>query len=184
MVAYNLLLSLFPLALLALFIASRVLQSGELETSVFKDLQRLFPSAAEDTITTALNNVKASSTGIGVVAVVTSVWFGSSFWGALDTAFCRIYHVECRTWLRQKRFAVLMLVVVLLLMCATVVVPTAQSILIRGAKQLPFGLAHRGALFFVITALVALVIVFLTLCIVYWAVPNRLVPWRPVWPGG
>ena len=91
--------------------------------------------------------------------------------------------MECRKWLEQKRFAVLMLVVVLLLMCATVVVPTAQSILIRGAKQLPFGLAHRSALFFVITALVALAIVFLTLCIVYWAVPNRLVPWRAIWPG-
>src|SRR3954466_14275766 len=36
MVAYNLLLSLFPLALLALFIASRVLQSGELETSALR----------------------------------------------------------------------------------------------------------------------------------------------------
>src|SRR5690349_17398520 len=36
MVAYNLLLSLFPLALLALFIASQVLQSGQLEDSIFK----------------------------------------------------------------------------------------------------------------------------------------------------
>ena len=58
MVAYNLLLSLFPLALLALFIASRVLRSAELEDSVFTDLQRLFPSAAEGTITSALNKVE------------------------------------------------------------------------------------------------------------------------------
>ena len=183
MVAYNLLLSLFPLALLALFVSGNVLQSHSLETRVVADLRRLFPSATETTINRFLRHIRDDAAGFGVIALVTSVWFGSSFWGALDTAFCRIYHVECRKWLEQKRFAVLMLVVVLLLMCATVVVPTAQSILIRGAKQLPFGLAHRGALFFVITALVALVIVFLTLCIVYWAVPNRLVPWRAIWPG-
>jgi YihY family inner membrane protein len=183
MVAYNLLLSVFPLALLALFIASRVLRSGELETSVFNDLQRIFPTAAEDTITSALNKVKASSTGIGVVAVVTSVWFGSSFWGALDTAFCRIYHMECRTWLRQKRFALVMLIVVLAFMAATVLIPTAQSILVSGANGLPFGLKHVQGLVYAVTLAFGLLILFAVLCVIYWAVPNERMPWRGIWPG-
>jgi membrane protein len=183
MVAYNLLLSLFPLALLALFIASRVLQSHELEESIFKDLQRLFPSAAERTITTALNNVKASSTGIGVVAVVTSLWFGSSFWGALDTAFCRIYHMECRTWLRQKRFAVVMLIVVIVFMIATVLIPAAQSILVSGADKLPFGLNHVQGVVYGITLAFGLFVLFAILCVIYWAVPNERMPWRGIWPG-
>jgi YihY family inner membrane protein len=183
MVAYNLLLSVFPLALLALFIASRVLRSGELETSVFNDLQRIFPTAAEDTITSALNKVKASSTGIGVVAVVTSVWFGSSFWGALDTAFCRIYHMECRTWLRQKRFALVMLIVVLAFMAATVLIPTAQSILVAGANGLPFGLKHVQGLVYALTLGFGLLILFGVLCVIYWAVPNERMPWRGIWPG-
>jgi len=183
MVAYNLLLSVFPLALLALFIASRVLRSGELETSVFNDLQRIFPSAAEGTITSALNRVKASSTGIGVVAVVTSVWFGSSFWGALDTAFCRIYHMECRSWLRQKRFALGMLVVVLAFMAATVLIPTAQSILVAGAHGLPFGLKHVEGVVYALTLAFSLLILFAVLCVIYRAVPNERMPWRGVWPG-
>jgi membrane protein len=183
MVAYNLLLSLFPLALLALFIASRVLQSGELEESVFKDLQRLFPTAAERTITSALNNVKASSTSIGVVALITSVWFGSSFWGALDTAFCRIYHMRCRTWVQQKRFALLMLVVVLAFMAATVLIPTAQSVLVSGANDLPFGLNHVQGLVYVVTLAFSLLILFGVLCVIYWAVPNERMPWRGIWPG-
>ena len=58
-----------------------------------------------DARTRALDNVRNSSTGIGIVALVASIWIGSSFWGALDTAFCRIYHVRCRSWLEQKRFA-------------------------------------------------------------------------------
>ncbi len=183
MVAYNLLLSLFPLALVALFVSGNVLQSHDLESRVVADLRRLVPSATESTITRLLNHIRDDAAGFGVIALVTSVWFGSSFWGALDTAFCRIYRVECRKWLQQKRFAVLMLVVVLLLMAATVIVPTAQSILIQGAHHLPFGLAQRSGVFFAITAAVALAIVFLTLSIVYWAVPNRRVPWRAVWPG-
>jgi YihY family inner membrane protein len=183
MVAYNLLLSLFPLALLALFIASRILRSGELESSIFSDLQRLFPTAAEDTITSALNKVKTSSTGIGVVAVITSVWFGSSFWGALDTAFCRIYHMECRTWLRQKRFALVMLIVVLAFMAATVLIPTAQSILVAGTNGLPFGLKHVQGLVYAVTLAFSLLILFAVLCVIYWAVPNERMPWRGIWPG-
>jgi YihY family inner membrane protein len=183
MVAYNLLLSLFPLALLALFIASRILRSAELETSVLHDLQRLFPTAAEHTITNALKSVRASSTSLGVVALVSSIWFGSSFWGALDTAFCRIYHVECRSWLQQKRFALGMLVVVLLFMAATVLIPAAQSVLVAGASGLPLGLNHVRGLVFVVTLAFGLLILFCVLCVIYWAVPNRLVPWRAIWPG-
>src|ERR671927_214960 len=77
MVAYNLLLSLFPLALLALFIASRILQSSNLEASIFRDLTRLFPSTAEGTITSLLHRIETSSTSIGILALVTSIWFGS-----------------------------------------------------------------------------------------------------------
>jgi membrane protein len=183
MVAYNMLLSLFPLALLALFIASRILQSPDLQDSVFRDLTRLFPSTTEDTITSALQRVERSSTSLGVFALITSIWFGSSFWGALDTAFCQIYHVKCRSWVQQKRFALLMLVVVLVFMAATVLVPAAQSVLAKGTQELPFGLEDAKALVFVITLAASLLVLFGILCVIYWTVPNRSVPWRAIWPG-
>ena len=53
MVAYNLLLSVFPLALLALFIGGQVLQSVDLEHSVLQDMRQLFPTATDDTLTKA-----------------------------------------------------------------------------------------------------------------------------------
>jgi SAM-dependent methyltransferase len=115
--------------------------------------------------------------------VVTSVWFGSSFWGALDTAFCRIYHMECRTWLRQKRFALVMLIVVLAFMAATVLIPTAQSILVAGTNGLPFGLKHVQGLVYAVTLAFSLLILFAVLCVIYWAVPNERMPWRGIWPG-
>ena len=183
MVAYNLLLSLLPLSLLALFIASRILRSPELQESVFRDLTRLFPSTTSGSITAVLDRVKTSSAGLGIFALITSVWFGSSFWGALDTAFCRIYHVDCRSWVQQKRFALGMLVVVLLFMAATVLVPTAQSVLVKGARGLPFGLNHAQGVVFALTLAASLLVLFTVLCVIYWTVPNRLVPWRAIWPG-
>jgi membrane protein len=183
MVAYNLLLSVFPLALLALFIAGRILRSADLENSVLQDLRHLFPSTAEETLADLLARVRNSSTGLGIGALVTSIWIGSSFWGALDTAFCRIYHVRCRSWVEQKRFALAMLVVVLLFMAATVAVPTLQSILVGGAANLPFGLADVHGLIFALSLAAGLIVLFGVLCVIYWSVPNRLVPWRAIWPG-
>ncbi len=183
MVAYNMLLSVFPLALLALFIAGRVLESADLEQRILQDLRQLFPTATDATLTRALDRVRDTSTGFGVVALVASVYIGSSFWGAIDTAFCRIYHVRCRSWLEQKRFALAMLVVVLLFIAATVAVPTLQSLLVSGADDLPLGLSGVPGLVYAVTLLAGLVFLFCILCVIYWSVPNTLVPWRAVWPG-
>ena len=113
-----------------------------------RDLQELFPSAGEESLDQRARRLRAAAE-VGIAALVASVWIGSSFWGALDTAFCRIYHVECRGWLRQKRFALVMLVVVLLFMAATVAVPDrCRASSSPAPTQLPFGLAdvRRGRL--------------------------------------
>lgn len=183
MVAYNLLLSVFPLALVALFIAGRVLESGDLEASVAQDLRQLFPSATDSTLDRALNQVSGQSTSFGVVALVASVYIGSSFWGALDTAFCRIYHGDCRSWLKQKRFALLMLVFVLLFIAATVAVPALQSLLVTRADDLPLGLSEVPGLVYGMTLAAGLLLTFGILCLIYTTVPNQRVPWRAIWPG-
>jgi YihY family inner membrane protein len=183
MVAYNLLLSLFALALVALFVAGRLLQSSELETSVLADLQRIFPTAAESTLSEGLRRLQQSSTTAGILAVVASVYAATTFWGALDTAFCRIYHRPCRSWPRQKLFALAMLLVVLGFVLASVAVPAAQGLIVSGAAQAPLGLSRVHGLAAAITLAISVLLVFALLCLTYWAVPFGPIPWRCVWPG-
>ena len=96
MVAYSLLLSIFPVALIALFVAGQVLVLAASSTqSVVEDLQRLFPSALPRS--TLLDGLRRggqdSSTTVGHPRRRRrDLWFATSFWGSLDTAFCRIYH--------------------------------------------------------------------------------------------
>ena len=123
MLAYNMLLGIIPVALLGLFIAGQVLSSTEVQQSVLNDLRQVFPGTAEHTLNSLLSQIRHSSTSIGVLALIASLWLGSSFWGALDTAFTRIYGCPPRRWLEQKRFGLMMLGVVLLFMVATVAVP-------------------------------------------------------------
>jgi membrane protein len=183
MVAYTLLLSIFPLALVALWIAGRVLRSTELQHSVLLDLQQLFPSAAESTLSAVIRRLREFSTTAGIVAIVAAVWFGASFWGALDTAFCRIYHRDCRTWVRQKIFGLGMFAVVLLFIVASVTVPALQSLLVTTANDLPFGLSHVRGLVYVVSLAAGLIVLFTALCVIYALVPAGRMPWRCVWPG-
>src|SRR5688500_7737420 len=183
MVAYNLLLSIFPVALVALFIAGRVLRSQELQDSVLLDLEQLFPTAAESTLSQAVRRLQQSSTTTGILAIVAAIWFATSFWGALDTAFCQIYHRPCRSWVRQKLFALGMFAVVLLFIVASVTVPALQSLLVTSADDLPFGLSEVRGLIYVVTLAAGVLVLFVALCATYRLVPSGAVPWHSVWPG-
>jgi YihY family inner membrane protein len=183
MIAYNMLLGIIPVALLGLFIAGQVLSSHAVSHSVLQDLQEVFPGTAEHTLDSLLNEVRSSTTSTGVLALVASLWLGASFWGALDTGFDKIYHGPSRGWLKQKRFALSMLVVVLLFMVATVAVPTVQSLLRAGANRLPFDLAHVAGVVYAGSLAFSLALLFGCLVIIYSRVPHLKVPWRAVWPG-
>ena len=94
---------------------------------MINDLQRPVPGRRAGHAQNTLDRIRDSSTTIGLAAAIGAIWIGTSFWGAMDTAFCRIYHVQCRGWLEQKRFALVMLLVVMLFLAASVVVPTARG---------------------------------------------------------
>jgi membrane protein len=183
MVAYNLMLSVFPFVLLVLFIAGQLIQSPDVQSTILRDLQELFPSTEQDTLRSSLDQLQANSTEIGIVAVVAGLWIGASFWGAMDTAFCRIYHVECRGWLEQKRFSLIMLAVVAFFLAASVAVPAVESLLVSGVEDLPLGLSRVDWLVNIMVIGGGLTLSFLLLCLIYWAVPKGHLPWRGVWPG-
>ncbi|MGZ5308442.1 MAG: YihY/virulence factor BrkB family protein [Solirubrobacterales bacterium] len=183
MVAYNLMLAIFPFALLILFGFGKLANSGDIEQSVILDLQRLFPNVEQDTLMNASDRVRESSTTLGVAAMVAGVWIGASFWGAMDTAFCRIYHVECRGWIAQKRFSLVMLLALTLLIAASVVLPTLEGAAVSSTEDLPFGLSDFGIARSVILIAGGLLITFGVLCAIYWAVPKGHMPWPSVWPG-
>lgn len=183
MVAYNLILGVFPFALIVLFVFGQVLKIHGVEAGVLGDLRRLFPNAEQKTLSDALNRIEGNAAPIGIAAVVGSLWIGASFWGAMDTAFCRVYHVECRGWLEQKRFSFAMLAVAALFFAASVLLPAMEGALVSSTDKLPFGLAKIQWIDTSLLLLATVLIVFAVLCLIFWAVPKGHMPWRAVWPG-
>jgi membrane protein len=183
MVAYNLMLAVFPFALLVLFVFGQVLKIGGVESSVINDLQRLFPNTEQQTLMDVLDRIEENSTTIGIAAFLGSLWIGASFWGAMDTAFCRIYHVQCRGWVEQKRFSFAMLAVVVLFFAASIFVPAMESVLVSSTDRLPLGLSDIKAIDTALLLGAAILVTFLICCVIFWAVPKGHMPWRDVWPG-
>src|SRR6201991_708159 len=183
MVAYNLMLAVFPFTLLVLFIGGQVLKIHGVETSILTDLQRLFPNTESQTLEDVLNRIEDNTATIGIAAFLGSIWIGASFWGAMDTAFCRIYHVPCRGWIEQKRFSFAMLGVVLIFIALSIFVPTLESTLVSSTDNLPFGLSGIEILDKILLLGAALLITFLICAVIYWAVPKAPVPWHSIWPG-
>jgi membrane protein len=183
MVAYNLMLAVFPFALLVLFVFGQVLKIGGVESGVLDDLQRLFPNVEQRTLTDVLNRIEENSTTIVIAAFVGSLWIGASFWGAMDTAFCRIYHVECRGWVEQKRFSFAMLGVVILFIAASILLPAIEGALVSGTDRLPFGLSDIRAIDTALLLGAAVLVTFAICCMIFWAVPKGHMPWPAVWPG-
>ena len=145
MVAYNLLLSIFPLALLALFVFGRVLESPDLGGDALQDLREVFPSAPQTTLESTLDGVTAPRPR-------RSGW--SRSWPALD----RVLLLGCA---RHRLLPHLPREVSFVggaealrggdarggppAMAATVFVPTVQSLLVASTEDLPLGLAEvRG----------------------------------------
>jgi membrane protein len=183
MVAYNLMLAVFPFALLVLFVFGQLVDSPEIEESVIMDIQRLFPNIEQDALQNAVDRVRDSSTTIGVAAIVGGLWIGASFWGAMDTAFCRIYHVQCRGWVEQKRWSLVMLIGLTLLLAASVIVPAVEGFAVSSAEDLPLGLSEIGPTRTMVLIVGGFAVTFAIVSSIYWAVPKGHMPWRSVWPG-
>jgi membrane protein len=183
MVAYNLMLAVFPFALLVLFVFGRLAGNSDIEHSVILDIQRLFPNVEQGALQNAIDRVRENSTTIGIAAALGGIWIGASFWGAMDTAFCRIYHVECRGWVQQKRWSLVMLLALTLLLAASVIIPSIEGAAVSRAEDLPLGLSDVGPTRTIVLIVGGFVVTFLIISAIYWAVPKGHMPWRNVWPG-
>src|ERR1700742_851894 len=78
MVAYNLMLAVFPFTLLVIFIGVQVLKIHGVEASVLNDLQRLFPNTESQTLSDVLGRIEDNAATIGIAAFVGSIWIGAS----------------------------------------------------------------------------------------------------------
>ncbi|HEY6874923.1 MAG TPA: YihY/virulence factor BrkB family protein [Candidatus Dormibacteraeota bacterium] len=166
--AFNALLSMFPLILGILAVIGLSIRDPATQEKVQSLIIATFPSTAQAELLHALQGVKQSAGWLGLISIGGLIWSGSGVFATMEFAFAEIFGIPQRDTVRQKLMGFVMMIV-LVAAVATSVGANAAAALLPGA-------------WFLSIVVGALVMVTL-LVLLYRLVPNRSFKFREVLPG-
>jgi membrane protein len=184
MLAYNFLMSIFPLLLVLLAIAGFVLGalSPESQTALNNAIAGALPSGTGQAIVLgAVKRLQESAGVVFIIGLVTAAYSGSRLFTTIESTFSIIFRLRVRDFIRQNIMAFCMLLLFIVLVPVIVLASVFPSAIIH--LVFPDASAFRTILVY----LGGIAAGFLAACLLFGAtyvvVPNRPVPWREVWKG-
>ncbi len=103
--AYYGLLSLFPLLLFLIFLASQFLESSSARHSLNNYLSEVLPTAT-DTVQQVIDQTLEARGSIGLIGGIGLLWSASALFNALSTSFNVIWEAKPRSFWRRRLLAV------------------------------------------------------------------------------
>lgn len=185
MLAYNILMSAFPILLVLLAIGGFILgpagHGGQ--ASLQASIEKALPAGTgRALLTNATHNLNNSAGLLLVIGVVVALVTGSGLFITMENCFGIIYRLRGRDALHQRLMAAGMLLLYVVLIPIILLASIIPSVIVRA---LPVGNASPIKAFFVQAA--GDVFSVLVACVffgaIYIVVPNRPVHWREVWKG-
>ncbi len=183
-IAWNSLLSMFPILLFAAGIMGLVLGFAGLNgDDVRKSLIAVIPNGdVGSQLAIAVQQFKKSSALLALVGLVGLLVGGTALFGNMDRAFAHVYRVRPRGLVSQRVMAVGMV----FLFTGLVGLDIGSALVLPLLKDLvgyiPLAMT-RGALGLVVQVLVGTLVSFALFATTYFVVPNRKSTWREVLPG-
>jgi YihY family inner membrane protein len=178
-IAYYALLSLFPLSILLLAIARRLLQPAEAMAGYRALVDHYLPGAA-DFLQVTYTPLQGQLTLLRLVALLTLLWSGSGIFAVTGRLLDRAWRIKQkgRLWLRRRLLALPMSISALVLIALSLVASTTLHLL----NRLEF---LNGIHWFtnLISLVVFLLLNTLFFALAYWSLPSAQVKWREVLPG-
>ena len=168
--AFNAMLSMFPLILGVLAIIGLSVRDPATETRFQSLIIQSFPATAQPELLRALSGVKASAGWFGLVSIAGLIWSASGIFATMEFAFAQIFGIRQRDMVRQKLMGFVMMFVLVVAVGLTMAANWAAGLLV---------FAFSWVLGFVIGAVVMVAL----LVMLYRFVPNRAYRFRQVLPG-
>lgn len=181
--AWNFLLSLFPLVLVVAAVLGLALGFlGVGSDQVYRTVASLIPdSKAQKDTFNALNNFHQKGGIFFLIGFAGLVWSGTGLFRAMEQAFAVIYHTRQRPMLRGILMSVGM-VVLLTVFGGLMLVSTTLLGLLNQLPYLPSLLAN-GTLDFAVQVVVGGLSGFVLYLAIYHVVPNQKMGWGSIWVG-
>ncbi|NRR74993.1 YihY/virulence factor BrkB family protein [Tetragenococcus halophilus] len=180
-VAYYLLLSLFPL----LITVGNILPFLSIDpSSVLPYIQEIMPSTIYQFLGPAIKDLLTqSSGGLLSISAITTIWSASKSINALQKAMNKSLGVEQRTGIVARILSVLVLILFLFAMVALSLIIGAGQVLLDAIQPI-FAIPDSFVNIFQTVKLpLTFVALFLLMAIIYWMIPNVKMKLRSVLPG-
>jgi membrane protein len=186
-VALNLLLSLFPILLAILFIASLVLRDHSARDNALHQIARVIPggrsSSAFDDLTSAIDGVRERTGLLGVVGIAGLLWSGSGLFGAIEAAFGAIYKFRPRDLVRGKLMAFGLILVFAVCVVIGIGASAALAVLTPIAERSGSDEVLAGPVRWVIQVGIGMITGLVLFGLIYSVVPRGRRRWSTVLPG-
>lgn len=189
LLAYNFLMSIFPILLALLAIAGFVLNtiSPGSQQQLTDAIANALPGGASGTggvvVKVALNNLQREAGVLFIIGVITAIFTGSRLFVTMENCFGVIFRLRGRNLIHQNIMAIGMLllyiVLVPIMFLASIVPSAILNTLHAGGATTGFG----GFLFQVAGLAASFVVALILFAAIYIVVPNRPVRFYEVWKG-
>jgi membrane protein len=188
LLAYNLLMSIFPILLALLAIAGFVFNtiSPGSEEALVRAIANALPGGYTGTggklVHGALHNLQRQAGGLLIIGLITSIFTGSRLFITIENCFGVIFRLRGRDAIHQNLMAVGMLALYIVLIPILFLASIAPTAILNSLKVSQGG-AVNGLLVHVVGLVVAFVVALLFFSALYIVVPNRPVRFSEVWRG-
>lgn len=175
-IAYNALLSLFPLLLGLVALAGLFLPSEAIQEQLVSFFEQNFP-ASVDLLRANIKSIIAVRDTLGIISIILLFWTGSNIFSALGRSINRAWDISVRRpWIKTKSRDVALAFGTGILLLISFGISVAASYIRRFDIPLAGLLDYGGRIF----AFLLMLGIFL---LVYKYMPNTRTRWHDIWPG-
>ena len=181
--AYNLLMSIFPIIIAILGILGLII--GGLSQSAYANLTQQLGNAlagsgisSKQLIVASLTSLNKSAGWLVLIAILLAVFSGSRLFVFIEGCFDIIYHVRPRTFIPQNIMAVGMLLLFVILIPVMVVASSGPALILSVLH-----IANGGFLVGFASIVGSLIVGWLLFEAIYIVVPNQKISFRNSWLG-
>jgi membrane protein len=183
-VSFNLLMSLFPLALAVVYIAGSFAESPYTQDQIIRGIAYLLP-VSRQLISSTITSVAAARGAIGVLAFIGLIWGGTSFFNSIRASLNTAWGIRKSAPLLKGQlvnFTMMIGAAILLFLSVLITVflstVSEQGIQVPGAQMVSGSVLER-----ILANILAICLAFVVFLLLYRFVPTVRPKWKDIWPG-
>jgi len=189
LLAYNFLMSIFPILLALLAIAGFILNniSPDGGQQLINGIASALPGGSAGSggviVKVAVNNLQREAGVLFIVAIITAIFTGSRLFVTIENCFGVIFRLRSRNLIRQNIMAVGMLLLYVVLAPLIFLASIVPAAIINALHASGGAAGFSGLLIQLVGLATAFVIALILFSAIYIVVPNRPVHFYEVWKG-